>query len=189
MLRAGTHAAVVVPMHTDFGELACQFGKAGTGTQQVLVMFEILRGPCAGDKISWFGYFTDGTIQRTLESLRICGFTGEDLDKFCDQRPTNEVALVVGEEEYQGKARLKVMWINDPNRAGIKMADPLRDGDLRKFSAQFKSKLKAMPAVKTTEAKREPPSAAGEQDDRGDVPPDDSDFGRSRPVDDSDIPF
>lgn len=188
MLRPGAYAAVVVPVMTDYGELTAQFGKSKTKqTPQVAVTFEVLRGPDAGQRISWMGYFTDNTTDRTLDALRICGFTGEDLDKFCDQRPTNEVQIVVENEEFEGKVRAKVAWVNDPNRGnGIKLADPLRDGDLRKFGAQFKSKLKAMPPVKTVEAKREPPSSA----------PDESEPERTREYDQAppagstdDIPF
>lgn len=193
MLRAGAYAAVVVPLQTDFGELACQFGKSSKKqTPLVTVAFEILRGPDAGQRISWLGYFTDKTEKRTLEALRICGFAGDDIDKFADQRPTNEVEIVVEIERGEDdKERAKVAWVNDPRRSGgLRLEAPMRDADLRKFGAQFKSKLKAMPAVKTTEAKREPPSDdRAPDDDRGDAPSADSDFGRSTPVDDSDIPF
>src|SRR4051812_34947432 len=98
MLPSGTYPAVVVPVQTQHGLLACQFGKSkGKGTPQVVVAFEILRGPHAGQVISWFGYFTDNetATNRTLESLRICGFTGDDLDQFHAQKPENEVAIVV----------------------------------------------------------------------------------------------
>jgi hypothetical protein len=161
MLRAGAYAAVVTPLQTDFGELACQFGKSNKKqTPLVTVAFEILRGPDAGQRISWIGYFTEKTEKRTLEALRICGFTGDDIDKFADQRPTNEVEIIVEQETGEdGKVRPKVAWVNDPRRSGgLRLEAPLRDGDLRKFGAQFKSKLKAIPAVKTVEAKREPPS-------------------------------
>lgn len=190
MLPAGAYAVVVVPVNTDFGELACQFGRSGQKkTPQVCVTFEVLRGPEAGQRISWFGYFTDKTADRTLESLRICGFVGEDMDRFWEQRPENEVQIIVEHEEFDGKTRAKVQWINNPGGGGVRLSDPMNQADARKFAAQFKSKLKSMPAVKGTKAEREPPGPAAEPDDRGDVPPDDSDFGRSRPASDDDIPF
>lgn len=195
MLRPGSYPAVVLPVNTDFGELACQFGKSKTkGTPQVVVTFEILRGPDAGQTISWFGYFTDNVeaTERTLKALRACGFTGDDMDKFWEQRPNNEVEIVVIHEDYEGKTRAKVAWVN-ARGGGVKLADPMRDADLRKFSAQFKSKLKSIPAVKAIEAKREPPSAAPSDEwngnDAPDPPSQSSDFGRSTPASDDDIPF
>jgi hypothetical protein len=200
MLRAGSFAAVVTPLQTQWGELACQFGKSSKKeTPLVTVAFEILRGPDAGQRISWIGYFTENTEKRTLEALRICGFTGDDLDKFADQRPTNEVEIVIEHEKSDdGKERAKVAWVNDPRRSGgLRLEAPLRDGDLRKFGAQFKAKLKSMPAVTTVEAKREPPSAQTSEpvddgwngNDQPDPPPANSDFGRGRPASDDDIPF
>lgn len=198
MLRPGTYPAVVVPVSTDFGELACQFGKSKTkGTPQVVVAFEILRGPDAGKTVSWFGYFTDNAeaTERTFKALRACGFSGDDLDKFADQRPNNEVEIVVTNEEFEGKVRSKVQWVNAPNR-GVRLADPMRDNDLRMFSARFKSKLKSLPDMKTVEAKREPPSAAPSGDewsgnDSPDPPPTDPGFGgrATPPGSDDDIPF
>jgi hypothetical protein len=176
MLKPDTYAAVAVPFNTEHGELACQFGHSKEkGTPQVAVVFEILRGPYAGQRITWMGYFTEKSQERTLKALRIAGFEGDDLDKFADQRPTNEVAIVVEVETYDGKPRAKVAWVNDPTfGGGMKMENALSGGDLRKFGAKFKAALKAIPAMKTVEAKREAPSAASEDD-----PPAD-DFARSR---------
>jgi hypothetical protein len=198
MLSKGTYAAVVVPVSTEFGELACQFGHSKEkGTPQVSVTLEVLRGPHAGQRISWMGFFTDSTEERTLKALRVCGFDGDDLDKFADQRPSNEVQIVVEHEEYKGVVRAKVAWINDPSfGGGMKMANALSGSELRKFGAQFKSKLKSLPAVKTVEAKREPPSAAPPGDewsgnDSPDPPPTDPGFGgrATPPGSDDDIPF
>src|SRR6185295_5235482 len=101
MLPADTYSAVVVPVQSDSGPLVAQFGfSKEKKTPQVVVTFEVLSGPYAGDRIAWFGYFTDNTEKRTMESLRICGFVGDDLDKFNDQNPQNEVQIVVKHEEY-----------------------------------------------------------------------------------------
>ncbi len=179
MLRPDTYAAVVVPMNTEHGELACQFGHSKEkGTPQVAVVFEILRGPFAGQRITWMGYFTEKSQERTLKALRICGFEGDDLDKFTDQRPTNEAAIVVEVETYEGKPRAKVAWVNDPTfGGGMKMENALTGGELRKFGAKFKAALKAIPAMKTVEAKREAPSGAIDdgmnRDGFNQAPPDD----------------
>ena len=190
MLRAGPQPAVVVPVTTDHGELACQFGHSKEKqTPQVCVTFEILRGPDAGQRISWMGYFTDKSTKRTLEALRICGFEGDDLDKFADQHPTNEVQIVIEHETYDGKARAKVAWVNDPTfGGGMKMENALTGGELRKFGVKFKNALKAIPAMKTIEAKRESPSGAPPEDAEPTGRADDFDQSRPDP-DDPGIPF
>lgn len=190
MIAKGNWPAVVAPVMTDNGEVACQIGYSkNKGTPQIAVCLEILRGPYAGQRITWMGYFTDKTEERTLQSLRLLGFEGADIDKFESQRPTNEVIAVVEHETYEGKLRAKVAWINDPSfGGGMKMADALAGADLRKFGAQFKTKLKAIPVVKTTEARREPPS---------ELPADGGEFNQARPPEedtgtppaDDDIPF
>lgn len=204
MLPKGIYAAVAVPTHTEHGVLGCQFGKSQNGNPQVAVLCEILRGPQAGQRITWFGSFTDtvqksgGTVaDRTLESLRIFGFQGTDLDTFADQQPDNEVSITVDHETYDGKTRAKVQWVNDPNR-GITLANPLQGGDLRKFGAQFKSKLKGMPAVAGKKAVREAPTAASGVEDGGSGwsgndtpdPPKANDYDQSPPAGSTDdIPF
>lgn len=161
MLPAAQYAAVVSPVTTDFGRMSVQFGTSSKkGTQQCAVCFEILRGPQAGQKVTWIGYFTDATIERTLNALRICGFEGDDVSSFPGQSPENEVSIVVEHEEYDGKVRVKVAWVNEPGGGGMKMANPFDDKALRKFGAQLKGTLKAMPAVKTKKAVREEPTEA-----------------------------
>jgi hypothetical protein len=192
MLNKGIYAAVVVPVETESGETACQFGHSSQkGTPQVAVCFEVLRGPDAGKRMSWIGYLTEKAEERAFKTLRLCGFEGDDLGAFADQRPTNEVQIDVQEErDDQGRIRARIAWVNDPSfGGGMKMANALAGAELRKFGAQFKSKLKALPAVKTVEAKREPPSAdpAPAADDgwRGNDDPDPP----AAPLGDDGIPF
>lgn len=83
-LQAGTYKAVAVPVDVDGMSTYAQFGmtKGGNGkapTKQVAVQFELLEGPAAGARLTWFGYFTEKTWQRTVEALRYCGFKGDDL--------------------------------------------------------------------------------------------------------------
>jgi hypothetical protein len=189
MIAPGTYSAVVVPQ-TDGGvELAARFGESNKkGTPFVLVAFEILSGPFAGQRISWFGYFTDATIDRTIESLRACGFTGDDLAAMGAQRPDIEVQIVVEHEEYEGKKRAKVQWVNAASR-GINIEKPMDAKALGLFSARFKSKLKTIPVVEGKKAERQAPTAPPAGEDLGDDPMTDM-RGSGPPVGgDDDIPF
>lgn len=89
-----------------------QFGFAETGTEQVAVTFEIVEeGEHRGQSITWFGFFTPSSSERTVEALRTCGWQGDDLSDLAGI-DRNEVALVIEHEEYNGKIVVRVRWIN-----------------------------------------------------------------------------
>ncbi len=91
--------------------------------------FEILSGDNKGGLVRWDGYFTENTNERTIQSLQICGWQGEDISEFVDGKlhglDANEVSIVVELEEYEvvkdgvatGEKRSapRVAWVN---RAG-----------------------------------------------------------------------
>ena len=82
------------------------------GTPGVEVVFNILEGPDKGTNVVWRGWMTEKTRVRTAESLEACGFDGEN-----DATVTkNEVYIVIEHEEYEGKTRPRVAWVNDMSR-------------------------------------------------------------------------
>jgi hypothetical protein len=89
-------------------------------TPQVVVSFEITTAEHAGTTINWFGFLTDKTTERTIESLRYAGWKGSDLSDLSDlsKSDTPVVELVIEHEEYEGKTRPKVQWVNRVGRAG-----------------------------------------------------------------------
>lgn len=97
MLKPGKYAARPVEHH---------FSQSSTGKDQIVVRLQI-----GEDHISWFGYFTDQTIKRTVESLEYMGYDGGSLD---DMVLDQEVQVELVMDNYQGKDRLKVAWINKP---------------------------------------------------------------------------
>jgi len=140
MIAAGTHKARAC---------AAEFGTSkNKGTFCVEVDFVITDGPSAGEHITWAGYFTDNSTQRTLESLRYCGcqFPGGDLlnlEGISDQ----EVALVVEHEEYttdhgEQKTRAKAQWVN---RVGGGFFATKLEGDARAaFAKRMKGEVLAV---------------------------------------------
>src|SRR6266403_2415299 len=93
------------------------FGTTEKGNDQIAVELEIIEGDEKGRRLTWYGYFTDKTEERTIESLRILGWTGDNLADVKDL-DANEVEIVVEPEEYTnpttGKTttRSRVKWIN-----------------------------------------------------------------------------
>jgi hypothetical protein len=204
MIPAATYPAVVVPVTTDSGqELMCQFGHTKDQKPQVAITYEILRGPYAGQKLTWVGFFTEKTTDTTMKTFRVSGFTGDDLDKFNDQRPDIEVNIVVQDKIGQdGKTYSEIRWVNDPLRGGgFVLKEQMDAKQTRLFAAQFKTALKAYPAIQGKKAVREAPSAAPAETSAADGgsgwsgndaadPPKAEDYNQAPPVgSDDDIPF
>ena len=61
-MQVGKHTAVVAQL--DLGE-------AGTGTPQMCVRFKITEGECKDEEITWYGYLTEKTAKRTIESRHL----------------------------------------------------------------------------------------------------------------------
>lgn len=110
------------------------------GTPQVVLVFKLLEEDFHGETLPWIGYLTDATEERTLESLRICGWKNDDLsdlDGVCD----NDVELVVDHERYEGKLRAKVQFVN--RIGGFKQKAPMSQDAAKAFAAKMRDKAAA----------------------------------------------
>ena len=98
-------------------------GTAKTGSNFIQFYLVVTDGEFKGERVRWTGYFTENTNVRTLQSLRTCGWRGDDLGEFGDVGlhglDANEVEIVVEMEEYKGdnekykgKFFPRVAWIN-----------------------------------------------------------------------------
>lgn len=92
--------------------------KGSAKSEQVAAQFALTDEPTV--TLAWFGLFgnkagRDGVTmtERTVRSMRVCGWVGDDLTDL-KSMTTNEVDLVVGYEEYQGRRRLRVRFIQEP---------------------------------------------------------------------------
>ncbi len=172
MIPAGTYPAVVVPVEVDGEMVSIQWGPASQNSPlSAAVAFEILSGQHAGQTITAFLHFSTevkpgsktgkSQMDRSIESLRYCGFTGDDIDQFFSQNPENEVSITVEHEEYQGKTRAKVAWINKPGGGGgFVLQKRMAPTDLKKMAARMKSKIKAAPVYEGKKAERQAPTAS-----------------------------
>ena len=118
---------------------AAALGTAKTGTEQVAVEIILLEGPGAGSRLTWYGYFnSDANIERAVESLRLLGWQGNDLDAL-DGLGSTEVFAVIGHEEYNGEWRARVKWIND--MGGVALSHRFDAHQARSFAARMKGKV------------------------------------------------
>lgn len=133
MIPEGTYKAKAV---------TAALGYTSGGSEQVAVEFEILDDDpeIGGRRITWYGYFTERTFDRTIESLQYCGFRGNDLSDLSGVT-TNEVQIVVTHEEYNGRISARVQWVN--RLGGLAIRSRMSDEDARKFSARMRSKIAA----------------------------------------------
>lgn len=112
-----------------------EIGITSTGHEQVGVMFEVVDGERSGQRFAWYGHFTEKATDRTLDSLRHCGWVGNDITDL-QGLDANEVQIVLEEDTYEGKTRMKVAWVN---RAGAAiMKTQLDPNAARAFAARLK---------------------------------------------------
>lgn len=146
MIPKGTYTAKAI---------SAEFGKSGNkGTDMVSVYLDVE----GQGKITYFGYFTEATSERTIESLRTLGCT------FPDNRVTNltglgtnKVSIVVDHEDYEGKPRARVKWINPIS--GLKEENKMSDSAKSSLDARMKN------LVLAGKPRTAPPSAQVEYED------------------------
>lgn len=90
-------------------------------TPFIELYFRISEGEHEGEEARWTGYFGPKSSERTIESLQLCGWEGDDVGEFADSElhglDANEVQIVVELEEYETedgerKATPRVQWVN-----------------------------------------------------------------------------
>jgi len=140
MLQDGAYRAVPV---------SAVLGRADTGKEQICVQFQVATDDGPTETITWYGYFTDATFERTIEALRYCGWRGNDLLEFLSGRQLpagfdQEVQIVIESQEYNGKWSPRVRWVNSGSGIGVKNA--LSEEEGRAFSARMKGRVASLQA-------------------------------------------
>jgi hypothetical protein len=108
-----------------------------SGKEMISVGFRLID---TGARLIWRGFFTEKTTERTFESLRACGWTGDDVSNVTFP-PGNEVEIVVENETYKDKTYPKIQWVNAIRGASVQNAmDPLQ---AKSFAARMKGALVA----------------------------------------------
>lgn len=204
LVPEGFYRAVVSPVSGEDGSAPVQFGETNEGKPQVLINFEILDGPYAQRVLPWWGSFNsklpEGSkakqtpMQRTMYSLRLCGWVGDDIMDVVNQDMGNEVSIQVEHAERDGVVRAKVAWVNKSGGGGVMISKPMAGEALRRFSASVKSVAKSIPPIAGKKAERDAqpnaaPSAGWSGNDTP-IPPAANEYNQAPPVGaDDDIPF
>lgn len=134
---------------------SAQLGTTEGGNPQIAASFEILDETFEGKTVPWYGYFTEKTQKRTLESLRLAGWSNDDIDNMEGFGDT-EVDIVVEHNEWEGKVTARVAWVNRAGSGGLALKSPMSP-DQRKA---FASKIKGMAVLSRQAAEKEKSKAA-----------------------------
>lgn len=93
------------------------------GTEFICVTFKIEE---TGQQLAAYLYLTERTWKRTAESLRACGWSGTDFADFTQSKApgfgTAKVKVVVEHDEYNGKVKAKIKWVNRITTSAAKSA-------------------------------------------------------------------
>lgn len=130
MIPEGSYTAVA---------LEHRWGKTSTSKHQLAIQFEIVGGEYEGNKLVWYGYFTDRAVERTLQSLRYCGWVGHDLADL--GALDKQVQIVVEHDTYNGNTRAKIAWVNE---LGIALKEQMTVEEVRQFAASMRSRIEGM---------------------------------------------
>ncbi|HJX10116.1 MAG: hypothetical protein A2Z03_08860 [Chloroflexi bacterium RBG_16_56_8] len=133
-------------------------------TPAVVIMFELQDG--TGDNRRWTGWLTDAALERTIESLRHIGFTGNDVTTLdgcdCTKLLPSEVNLVLDDEvsKKDGKTYETIKWVNA--RGGTVEAKNSPKGQAL---AELKMRFKAAAAATAAAAQKEEPEIPFDDDE------------------------
>lgn len=110
------------------------------GKPQIAVEFEIE----GGDRIAWWsGFVSDKAIQYTLNGLRTCGWSNDDLTDL-QGITNNEVELVIEHHTYNEKTSARIKYINKPGRA---IAKPMEPATAKTFAERMRGAAMKAPKV------------------------------------------
>jgi len=168
-------------------------GISGTGSEQVAVRFKVNEddNPAfAGRSYTWYGYFSDKALDRTLESLRIMGWKSDSIAEL-DGLGDNDVSLALGEEfnEQTGETFLRVKFVNKPQ--GLALKNRMDEAAKRALAARIKGAAVASrqklgaPAAPAPQRQGAPAARPPQRNGRAAPPP----VVDSWPTDEDSIPF
>lgn len=86
-----------------------------------------------GSRFTHYASLSGGALQYTVEQMRTCGWDGRAFDDLSSFGQGKAVVLVVDDEEYEGKTRAKVKFINEPGKRGA----PVKGGMLDELNARL----------------------------------------------------
>ncbi len=113
-----------------------QYGVTSKGNDQIVIDVDV---PSLGRSLSVFLNFSENAAQYSIDKLRACGWSGEDLTNLIGL-DKNEVDVNVKYESYNGEQKMKVDIFSGGGR--VKLESPMDDKQKRAFAARMKVYVK-----------------------------------------------
>lgn len=200
LVPEGYYDAVAVKTMDDVGvEAFARLAVANSGTNQVVADFQLINlAPGINPPrwpLRWYGYFTDGTTDRTIEALRAMGFRGDDFMELETQKLNQIVRVKVEHNDYNGKITARIAFVNAPGGGVVKLNNPMDADDKRRFAAVMKGNLRSIPdrdGARTTSEQQQlaaPDRPAAPPRNRGGAKSTSGAYNPDVPPGDDDIPF
>lgn len=115
-----------------------------SGKDYAYLGFEITDGPDKGRAIGRYFYLTEAAMPYSIKSLRHTGATFPDGNIHDPEGIGDvEVQIVIEHDEYQGKVRAKIKYVNELGSGGVKPEHKLDESMKRSFRDRFKAQLLA----------------------------------------------
>lgn len=135
--------------------------RTSEGNPQVAVDLVITEeGEYEGQHRTWYGSFSDKARERTLESLRLLGWEGDDLSDLSGIDRCDVWVTIVHEEDLEGNPRDRAAFIN--GSPGLAVKAPMGAEDAKAFAEQMKGFVLSHKArTKGAPASTKPAAAAG----------------------------
>lgn len=173
-------------------------------TPQIVGRFEMLDGEDAGKLETWFGSLSDDLTTKgdksfyefTIESLRACGWTGDELAEIPALAEAghlvNEVILVREHKiDGQGKTRSSVKYVNRLGAVKVDLKDnAMTAQEIADFSRKMKARLSGGNGSKSTPQPARSAAPPPRRTGRGFAgPSSDYDDRDPPPYDPNDVPY
>ena len=106
--------------------IGARFIKSKTGTVGIEIAFRFNEGTLT-EQLNWVGWLSAAAIENTMDTLtNVLGFNGDDTTDANGQLTNphalaylQDVKIVVEMEEYEGKSRAKIKWVNRLGGSGF----------------------------------------------------------------------
>ena len=134
MISIGKHRAVC---------RSTALGYSSKGTEQVALDFIVTdkEDSDCGQTITVYRFFSPNALKYTVADLRTLGWSGSDPSTLPESGFPAEVQIVVEHEEYDGKTRPKIKFIN---ALGGGMKNRMDETQRRSFGASMRGQIAAL---------------------------------------------
>ena len=131
---------------------ASALGVSGTGSEQLVIGFDV-ETPDGVVSMTWYGYFSEKSLDITTKALKAVGWDlaehDFDLNPLSPSEPSetpikgDQALLVIDYEVDQrdGSRRSKIKWVNDVSSSGLAVKERMEPTAAKAFTTGLRARL------------------------------------------------